>query len=75
MAMLAAVGLGAEQEGAESLISMEDGSQVTDPLATWVADSQPPVGPPAKVARVGVSLTGPEGQPQEVMAEVQSAVC
>jgi hypothetical protein len=75
MARPAAVVLGAEQEGAESLISMEDGSQVTDPLSTWVADSQPPVGSPAKVARVGVSLTGPEGQPQEVIAEVQSAVC
>jgi hypothetical protein len=35
----------------ESLISTEAGSQVTDPLASWVADSQPPVGPPAKVAR------------------------
>jgi hypothetical protein len=35
----------------ELLISTKADSQVTDPLASWVADSQPPVGPPAKVAR------------------------
>jgi hypothetical protein len=78
MAMPAAVMLGDDQEGAlavESLISMEDGSQVTDPLATWVADSQPPVGPPAKVARVGVRLAGAEEQALEVVEETQSVVC
>jgi hypothetical protein len=54
---------------------MEDGSQVTDPLATWVADSQPPVGPPAKVARLGVRLAGAEEQALEVVEETQSVVC
>jgi hypothetical protein len=47
LAMPTAVVLGADQEGAlveESLISTEDGSQVTDPLVTWVEDSQPPGG-------------------------------
>ncbi|KAK1650697.1 hypothetical protein QYE76_068502 [Lolium multiflorum] len=78
LAMPAVVVLGADQEGAlaeESLFSTEDGSLVTDPLATWVADSQPPVGPPAKVARLGGSLSGPERQPLEVLEEVQSVVC
>jgi hypothetical protein len=56
----------------ESLLSTETGSQVTDPLLSWVADSQPFVEPPAKVARMGEREVVSEERELRTVEKVQS---
>ncbi|KAK1666621.1 hypothetical protein QYE76_054780 [Lolium multiflorum] len=48
-----ALGLGLLEATEGSMVSMETDSQVTDPIASWVAESPSMGGPPSKIARMG----------------------
>jgi hypothetical protein len=61
--------------GEGSLLSTETGSQITDPVASWVEDSQVADGPPTKIAKVlGSPLWDPDGEAGGVSSEEAEVV-
>jgi hypothetical protein len=60
-----AVGRGVLEATEGSLVSMETDSQVTDPIASWVAESPAMGGPPSKIVRMGSPAREPEADTED----------
>jgi hypothetical protein len=60
-----ALGRGVLEATEGSLVSMETDSQVTDPIASWVAESPAMGGPPSKIVRMGSPAREPEADTED----------